>query len=146
MLLEIYKCIFLSIMSSTSSMSSSPSSTPTASTTNYSFSLTNSQSVSISPIYQFTNSYSPTPSITVSSTPTNVIFPENISDDNFIIQKKYVGIFVGLAILIIFVLLGYTNYIYYKNKQLKKFIDCKKDNGQQQSIGRVSVKNILTSV
>ena len=141
--------------------------TPSISTTNYPLPSVNSQSATISPIYQYTNSYSPMPTEytinpspfyspsptvyslltpTISSRPLNIILPQSSSDDNLIIEKKYVGLFIGLTIFVIIGLLVYINYIYYKNRQLKEFIDSKKECVQQRPIGRVSVKNILTSI
>jgi hypothetical protein len=139
-----------------SSPSYSPSYSPSSSITKYP---DPSYSPSSSIIYYPIPSYSPSQSIfslnpSVYNTPTPTVYSlstpiyhhqSNINDDDITIQKKYVGLYIGLTLFVIFGLLFYINLLYRKNKKLNKYIEYKKEY-VQQPIGRVKVRNIFTSI
>ena len=152
-----------STLLNTLSASMIPSSSPTVYTINYPTILTQSYSSSPSitnyPVPSYSPSYSPSQSIfslnpSVYNTPTPTVYSlstpiyhhqSNINDDDITIQKKYVGLYIGLTIFVIFSLLFYINLLYRKNKKLNKYIEYKKEY-VQQPIGRVKVRNIFTSI
>jgi hypothetical protein len=175
MLLRKLQSTLLNTLSASMNPSSSPtvytSNYPTVTTQSYSLSqsITNYPTVatqSYSPSQSITNyptvatqSYSPSQSIfslnpSVYNTPTPTVYSlstpiyhhqSNINDDDITIQKKYVGLYIGLTIFVIFGLLFYINLLYRKNKKLNKYIEYKKEY-IQQPIGRVKVRNIFTSI
>jgi hypothetical protein len=135
-----------------------PSYSPSQSITNYPTVATPSQSITNYPTVA-TPSHSPSQSIfslnpSVYNTPTPTVYSlstpiyihqSNINDDDITIQKKYVGLYIGLTLFVIFGLLFYINMLYRKNKKLNKYIEYKKEY-VQQPIGRVKVRNIFTSI
>jgi hypothetical protein len=151
----VYTTNFLSPTASIypSIMTPSPSSTvyilnylsPTV--TNYPFVITPSESPSeipSEPSYSLNPCVYVTPTPTVYSLSTPHLKQQNINEDDIIIQKKYIGLYIGLNIFLILCLLFWINSLYRKNKKLNKYIDSKKEY-IQQPIGRVRVKNIFTS-
>ena len=151
-----------STLLNTLSASMNPSSSPTVYTSNYptisppsyssSSSITNYPTVatpSHSPsqsIFSLNPSVYNTPTPTVYSLSTPIyIHQSNINDDDITIQKKYVGLYIGLTLFVIFGLLFYINMLYRKNKKLNKYIEYKKEY-VQQPIGRVKVRDIFTSI
>jgi len=152
-----------STLLNTLSASMNPSSSPTVYTINYlpisTPSYSSSPSITNYPVPSYSPSYSPSQSIfslnpSVYNTPTPTVYSlstpiyihqSNINDDDITIQKKYVGLYIGLTIFVIFSLLFYINLLYRKNKKLNKYIEYKKEY-VQQPIGRVKVRNIFTSI
>jgi hypothetical protein len=121
-----------------------PSYSPSSSITNYPTVATPSYSPSQS-IFSLNPSVYNTPTPTVYSLSTPIYHQSNINDDDITIQKKYVGLYIGLTLFVIFGLLFYINLLYRKNKKLNKYIEYKKEY-VQQPIGRVKVRNIFTSI